>query len=227
MDFDNLEKKAKELWDNPKSKALLKLVIYLVIVIFAIAVGRKNISENKDIVSSKPILSNSEIMENYKKVDSYKATYIIDGKEYIYTKVNKELLKIDNDTFEIVDNNVTNLEYQNLEIPEFDFKFWLLKPTYLSNLTLFSDEDSTYIKKYTSGETKIGYEIDLANFITTFDEGNLDIESTKNVDGKIINLEFKLKDNHVISAELDLKSYFELTNSKNKDGLVKIAYYYE
>ena len=86
---------------------------------------------------------------------------------------------------------------------------------------------STYIKKYTSGETKIGYEIDLANFITTFDEGNLDIESTKNVDGKIINLEFKLKDNHVISAELDLKSYFELTNSKNKDGLVKIAYYYE
>ena len=232
MEFDKLEDKLKEIWNNPKYQSLVKLAIYLIIIIVAVMIGRKGLSENeniKDITNNNTskTLSNSEILENFKNAESYKATYIIDGKEYTYTIVNKELLKIDDTTYEIVDNKLVNLLDDTSAIPKFDLDFWLLRPKYLVSLSLFSSDDTSYVKKYTSGETRIGYEIPLLNFISTF-EGNK-VANTKldNIEDKVVNLEFKLLDNHVISAELDLNEYLTMYDNKIVKSLIKISYFYE
>ncbi len=233
MEFDKLEDKLKEIWNNPKYQSLVKLAIYLIIIIVAVMIGRKGLSENeniKDITNNNntsKTLSNSEILENFKNAESYKATYIIDGKEYTYTIVNKELLKIEDTTYEIVDNKLVNLLDDTSAIPKFDLDFWLLKPKYLVSLSLFSSDDTSYIKKYTSGETRIGYEIPLLNFISTFEGNKVSNTKLDNIDDKVVNLEFKLLDNHVISAELDLNEYLSMYDNKIVKSLIKISYYYE
>ena len=231
MEFDKLEDKLKEIWNNPKYQSLVKLAIYLIIIIVAVMIGRKGLGENeniKDITNnSSKTLSNSEILENFKNAESYKATYIIDGKEYTYTIVNKELLKIEDTTYEIVDNKLVNLLDDTSSIPKFDLDFWLLKPKYLVSLSLFSSDDTSYIKKYTSGETRIGYEIPLLNFISTFEGNKVSNTKLDNIEDKVVNLEFKLLDNHVISTELDLNEYLSMYDNKIVKSLIKISYFYE
>ena len=232
MEFDKLEDKLKEIWNNPKYQSLVKLAIYLIIIIVAVMIGRKGLSENeniKDITNNNTskTLSNSEILENFKNAQSYKAIYIIDGKEYTYTIVNKELLKIEDTTYEIVDNKLVNLLDDTSAIPKFDLDFWMLRPKYLVSLSLFSSDDTSYVKKYTSGETRIGYEIPLLNFISTFEGNKVSNTKLDNIEDKVVNLEFKLLDNHVISTELDLNEYLSMYDNKIVKSLIKISYYYE
>ena len=223
MDFDSFEKKAKEIWENNRYKSLIKLGLYVIIVIIALMFARS--SYQQDVQDSNLNVENQsveQVLENFKDLSNFKATYDLDGNKYIYTYVNKELLKVNNNTYFIEDGKLVDSLDKELEVPKFEFDFWRLNTSFISGLFVLGEEQ--YTKKYTSGKIEIGYLIELKDFLSVFDGVNLQIDDIKLLENKDVELVVTILKGKVICVKFDLSSFYNLIDSHVYDYILNIYY---
>lgn len=223
MDFDTLKNRFMEFYKNKKAVALTKLVFYIILIIVAVFSAASMNRVGKDKPKDKtPVVENKDVFESYKELKDYKAIYNFNNKEYTYTFVTKELLKIDNDTYLIEDGKLVNQLDVTSEVPTFDYNFWYLTPSYISNLVELGEEN--YVTNFANGKTEKSYLVGLNDFVRTFEGKVLDVDDEELLKNKKIEIVFFIEDNKVQETDINLTQFYKLININSLEHVLKIVY---
>lgn len=196
----------KELWKNERGRAIIKLGIYILFLMFAISyvrIGTQN-SSNKVIVQDNYINKNV-----YQEKISFLDNIII-------LKNNGSDISFDlnNEEYKVVNNSV----YKNDILEEYDFYFWNLTPSFIGNI--IKNKEVYSETKYNDSSVEKTYKISLRDFMLSFNGKDLNLEE---FDDNDITISIKQLNNEVISVNLDLTSYYNFIEL-GKELKVSIEY---
>ena len=185
--FENI----KILMSDQRGRALVKFGIYIIFIIFVVSYARGLAGKNATRVIEDPYTAKKEYKEKITFLDN---TYELTSDSSIKFLLNDEEYKVKD-----------NVVYKDEEEVEFNFYFWNLTPSFISNLVKNKEVYSE--TKYKDSSIEKTYEISLLEFIKSFKGKPLELEEFE--DSKVIIKIKKLKD-EVVSVYLDLTNYYVL-----------------
>ena len=185
--FENI----KILMSDQRGRALVKFGIYIIFIIFVVSYARGLAGKNATRVIEDPYTAKKEYKEKITFLDN---TYELTSDSSIKFLLNDEEYKVKD-----------NVVYKDEEEVEYDFYFWNLTPSFISNLVKNKEVYSE--TKYKDSSIEKTYEISLLEFIKSFKGKPLELEEFE--DSKVIIKIKKLKD-EVVSVYLDLTNYYVL-----------------
>lgn len=223
MDFEELKQKFIEFIKNKKAVSLVKLGFYIVLIIVAVLYASSMNRVSKETKENNQVVTSNDPIENYKNKSSYKAIYKYRSNEYVYTNVNKELLKIGDNTYLISEGKlIDQLDSEN-EVPSFEYNFWYFTPSYITKLIISYGEEN-YVTTYSNGTTEKSYLVNLSDFLKTFKGITLDIDDEKLINNKNITILLYIKDNEVTAVDINLSSFYKLIDTSATEHVLKIVY---
>lgn len=191
--FENI----KILMSDQRGRALVKFGIYIIFIIFVVSYARGLAGKNATRVIEDPYTAKKEYKEKITFLDN---TYELTSDSSIKFLLNDEEYKVKD-----------NVVYKDEEEVEYDFYFWNLTPSFISNLVKNKEVYSE--TKYKDSSIEKTYEISLLEFIKSFKGKPLELDEFE--DSKVIIKIKKLKD-EVVSVYLDLTNYYVLFDEDKK-----------
>ena len=185
--FENI----KILMSDQRGRALVKFGIYIIFIILVVSYVR-GLADKK--------IEKKEV-DSYATKTSYKEKVTFLDNTYELTYDSSIKFSVNNGEYEVKDDVV----YKDGEEIEFDFYFWNLTPSFISNLVKNKEVYSE--TKYKDSSIEKTYEISLLEFIKSFKGKPLELDEF--IDNKIIVKIKKIKD-EVVSIYLDLTNYYVL-----------------
>lgn len=221
-DKKNYLKILKEIYHNPRGKAILFFAFYFfffLILIIALRVGNKTINNNdsdtkqnysfSSIVNSNYhftyhiLLNNNEYIYDGDKIDSKENfTYTLNEISKNYYRNNDLFLENTNGTWINTENPYILKEYLQIDM----IKTILASATYTSKT------------EYESGKTTYHYEISTSTLIKLLTNENIDISDTPN------KIDISVDDNEVNEINYNLDSYINYIDENSKSCTIKIKY---
>jgi len=202
----------KTLWGNEKGKALIKLFLYLIFLIIVIVyirttkVNRHNNTAINAIDSFKNMTNYTEVVT----IDNNK--YDLDVSEYTYLKINNMSYQIlNNSVISSIDNSLLN----------FDIYFWNITPK--SIYRLIKDKDIYSNTSYSDGLKSKTYLVKLVDFLKEVNT-SLDIEMIEEIKDIDIKITMSEKSKKIVSVELELADYYKIRTGISKEYDIKIEY---
>lgn len=211
-------KLVKELLENRRTRALVKLVLwgFFFLLIFSIFDVRRTHTPKKDVLNSR---DEWKVMSNYKS----EITFTINEEIYILNSARNgdyEKLTIGEDTYYLEQNFLYHLEgYNKIFIKEtslLGYDLLKLRPNFLNEVLLNSKLE--YTTNYEeSGLVKKGYSIGTAKFVELYRQAII-------TDDSFITLEVVEKNNQIVEIELDLKEMQKYSQEIIQTYKMKIVY---
>lgn len=219
--LDNFKVWFKKTWADERGKALIKLGLYCLFVLFATftATATYKYYSNEEKTENKTQLS---AMEKYKQLNSYLATYVVNGVSYPYTSANKQIIKVNDVSYFIDADKLTNVLDSSLAAPEFDFKFWYFTPTFI--IDMIKNGSSEYTTSYTDGKKVEAYLVPLKYFATKYTGNVIATEDSSIFDDKNIEILITEKDDTVTKVEINVTSYYAFINNLATNYNIEIDY---
>lgn len=205
----------KIIWDDERGRALIKLGIYLIFIVFVIMYTRDIYSKTQTNTSTKTVL------EKYMSEKIYTEKIKINNDLYTLTNDNGSIIFEYEDNSYLVNNNVVLKKDDNMII-DHDIYFWNITPNLIGNLV--KNKETYYVTKYNDGITDKAYKVSLVNFISAFNGNETDIKYLEEIpDTEFIIIVNETKDK-INKVSLDLSSYYTLITGNEKQYNVEIEY---
>lgn len=211
-------KLGKELWENRRTRALVKLVLwgFFFLIVFAVFDVRGTHNSKKELSNPR---DEWKLMSNYKS----EITFTINEETYILNSARNgfhEKLTIGEDIYYLEQDFLYHLEgYNKIFIKEtslLGYDLLKLRPNFLNEVLLNSKLE--YTTNYEeSGIIKKGYSISTAKFVELYHQSMI-------TDDSFIKIEVIEKDNQIIEIELDLKELKKYSQDVIYTYKIKIAY---
>ena len=219
--FDNFIANFKKIWADERGKALIKLGLYMLFVVFAVftasATYRLNNADNNN-----PDNNSVAAITTYKNLSGYAGSYIIADNKYAFTSATKQMIKIGDYYYFAEGKNLVNNLDATLEAPTFEFKFWYLTPAFIYDLIQNGEE--SYTTNFSNGSVETSYLVPLEYFASNYDGNVLAIENTSILDGKNIEIVTTETENKIVKVKINLSTYYVLINDQVKNYNVEIDY---
>lgn len=203
------------LWNDDRGRALLKLGLYLIFIVFVVAYTRNVYND-----TSKPLVPSQSILEKYIKLEKFEETITIENFNYKLSYGDKIIFSDDINNYEVIED-VIYLQGTNDIIPASVY-FWNITPNLIGNLV--NKKETFYVTNYNDGTKDKAYQISLVDFISKFKGINLEIEFLNQISDETILIVIKETKDNIISVDLDLSSYYKLITGINKEYKIKIEY---
>lgn len=205
----------KKLWADERGRAVIKLCMYLIFVVFATITATSTLKMNK--TNNTKVIN---VLDKYEAITSYSATYDINSTNYYYSNKDKEIVIIDETSYFVNDNKL--ISSINGEEYNIDFKFWGLTPQLISQL--IEKGEKSYTTTFNDNSTKTSYIVKTEDFIKLFDLNILDIENNTVVKDKNIEIVLTKKDNNISSVFINLSTYYAFINNDVNTYNITITY---
>ena len=209
-------KKFVELWNNPRYRSIIILVVYIIFFAFVIA----------SINSSRPTTSGTnkvDIRSSYAQMNNYRyqATIKNESEQKIVGRVadNKQIIVFDETNYYY--NNVYLYKqeekiYKQTDEQLLDFEIWRMTPTFINSLIEKGSFESK--TEYANGEVANTYLVNVDNFIELYFGDEAETEET-------ISVTLHQNNERVLKVELDLTPIYHQQQFSNQyDYEVTIEY---
>lgn len=217
--FNEFIETFKKIWADERGKALIKLGLYMLFAVFAvITAGATYRINNQNNENNKPV----NAMEKYINLKNFSGDYIIGDKKYSFTSATKQIIKVGTFSYFVEDGKLVNAVDPTLESPVFEFKFWYLTPTFISDL--IDNGEKSYTTTFSDESIESAYLIPLKYFTRNYTGTILPIENDSIFNNKNVEIITTEKDKEIVKVKINLSTYYTLIDSQVTNYNVEIDY---
>lgn len=217
--FNEFIETFKKIWADERGKALIKLGLYMIFAVFAvITAGATYRINNQNNENNKPV----NAMEKYINLKNFSGDYIIGDKKYSFTSATKQIIKVGTFSYFVEDGKLVNAVDPTLESPVFEFKFWYLTPTFISDL--IDNGEKSYTTTFSDESIESAYLIPLKYFTRNYTGTILPIENDSIFNNKNVEIITTEKDKEIVKVKINLSTYYTLIDSQVTNYNVEIDY---
>lgn len=217
--FNEFIETFKKVWADERGKALIKLGLYMIFAVFAvITAGATYRINNQNNENNKPV----NAMEKYINLKNFSGDYIIGDKKYSFTSATKQIIKVGTFSYFVEDGKLVNAVDPTLESPVFEFKFWYLTPTFISDL--IDNGEKSYTTTFSDESIESAYLIPLKYFTRNYKGTILPIENDSIFNNKNVEIITTEKDKEIVKVKINLSTYYTLIDSQVTNYNVEIDY---
>ncbi len=217
--FNEFIETFKKIWADERGKALIKLGLYMLFAVFAvITAGATYRINNQNNENNKPV----NAMEKYINLKNFSGDYIIGDNKYSFTSATKQIIKVGTFSYFVEDGKLVNAVDPTLESPVFEFKFWYLTPTFISDL--IDNGEKSYTTTFSDESIESAYLIPLKYFTRNYTGTILPIENDSIFNNKNVEIITTEKDKEIVKVKINLSTYYTLIDSQVTNYNVEIDY---
>lgn len=202
------------LWNDERGKALIKLCIYIIFIVFVVLYARSLNSKDFDNREDNKVNLDSSIEQR-----NYLADINIDD---IYISLTGgEIISFDYNNYQytVVDSKLMK---NGVESDDFEVYFWKFNPNFVSQL--LEEREPEYTSNFKDGSMKKGYIISLFDFVKEFQGSKFNVDDTEFIPNENIDIIIEYSDSKIKNISLNLDNYYKLVTNENKSFDVLLKY---